>query len=214
MQQRTPCLRTRHSFCDNPMILSLSLFLRPQRTLASSHPLCYPLELPRQNRDYFTFLQRLFYFPSLYSNVSSVFIIYWWIKWLRPRGIIACSCTTINKYCNILLKRCWNIKRSIRLFSCWSHDLLRNFMREITLSSCGAKKFIKAVNSKGTMEINNIQYRLIISKLMTFLFLRRSLERFVEKSETNCYHFPSNKKKGGKRTRNRRTSSTERTQYH
>lgn len=68
-------------------------------------------------------------------------------------------------------------------------------MREITLSSCGAKKFIKAVNSKATMEINNIQYRLIISKLMTFLFLRRSLERFVEESETNCYHFPSNKKK-------------------
>lgn len=30
---------------------------------------------------------------------------------------------------------------------------------------------------------------------MTFLFLRRSLERFVEESETNCYHFPSNKKK-------------------
>lgn len=57
-------------------------------------------------------------------------------------------------------------------------------MREITLPSCGAKKFIKAANSKGTMEINNIQYRLIISKLMTFLFLRRSLERFVEKSET------------------------------
>lgn len=64
-------------------------------------------------------------------------------------------------------------------------------MREMTLSSCGAKKLIKAANSKGKDENynNNVQYRFIISKLMTFLFLRRSLERFVEESETNCYHF-------------------------
>lgn len=44
-------------------------------------------------------------------------------------------------------------------------------------------------NSKVKMKINNGQYRLIISKLMTFLFLHRSLERFVEESKTNCYHF-------------------------
>lgn len=85
-------------------------------------------------------------------------------------------------------------------------------MREITLSSCGAKKLIKAVNSKAKMRINNVQYRLIISKLMTFLFLRRSLERFVEESKTNLLSFPSNKKK--EKTRNRRTSGTERTQCH
>lgn len=62
-------------------------------------------------------------------------------------------------------------------------------MREITLASCGAKKLIKAANSKAKMKINNVQYRFIISKLMTFLFLRRSLEQFVEESKTNCYHF-------------------------
>lgn len=78
-------------------------------------------------------------------------------------------------------------------------------MREITLSSCGAKKFIKTANSKAKMEINNIQYRLIISKLMTFLFLRRSLERFVEESVTNCYRFHRIKKKekGNKKSKYR-----------
>lgn len=68
-------------------------------------------------------------------------------------------------------------------------------MREITLSSRGAKKLIKAANSKAKMRINNVQYRLIISKLMTFLFLRRSLERFAEESKTNCYHRIKRRKK-------------------
>lgn len=45
------------------------------------------------------------------------------------------------------------------------------------------------------MEINNIQYRLVISKLMMFLFLHRGLEQFVEESKTNCYHFYRIKRK-------------------
>lgn len=63
---------SRHSFCDNPMILSLSLFPCPQRTLDSSHPLCYSSELSWQNRT--------ISLSSLYSNITSAFVIYWWIK--------------------------------------------------------------------------------------------------------------------------------------
>lgn len=67
-----------------------------------------------------------------------------------------------------------------------------------------AKKLIKAANSKAKMKINNVQYRLIISKLMAFLFLRRSLERFVEESKTNCYHFHriKRRKKKNKKSKN------------
>jgi len=81
--------------------------------------------------------------------------------------------------------------------------LIENLMREITLSSCGAKKLIKAANSKAKMRINNVQYRFIISKLMMFLFLRRSgLERFVEKSKINCYHFHRIKRRKKKKSKN------------
>lgn len=98
-----------------------------------------------------------------------------------------CSRSMIGRYFNMLKYYC-NVKYSIELISCRFENLLRiSRVRLLHSSPSSAKKLIKAANSKTKTRIDNIQYRLVISELITFLFFppfRSSLERwYAEESE-------------------------------